>query len=204
MRSLLAGLSPRARGNPLSAVVYQLLPRSIPACTGEPAGNRRHDYLPTVYPRVHGGTAALAVYQPYSRGLSPRARGNHAEHSEGEQNPGSIPACTGEPTDGLSTHRLAGVYPRVHGGTPLRVDLNEAEQGLSPRARGNPSWPPSRRVLRRSIPACTGEPPVRGFDLRLPEVYPRVHGGTPNTVPLNDAPTGLSPRARGNPQHRPT
>ena len=53
-------------------------------------------------------------------------------------------------------------------------------------------------VMKRSIPACAGEPrlPPQGVD--SPEVYPRVCGGTyrsnPNVIKFH----GLSPRVRGN------
>ena len=91
------------------------------------------------------------------------------------------------------------VYPRVYGGTPVMTALPEADQGLSPRVRGNREVPPQKRLLCGSIPACAGEPDRDNSLSRLDGVYPRVCGG-----PLADPSgcvtrRGLSPRVRGNP-----
>ena len=50
------GLSPRVRGNPGLLCNVVMMPRSIPACAGEPllAQNKRDAH--PVYPRVCGGT----------------------------------------------------------------------------------------------------------------------------------------------------
>ena len=71
------------------------------------------------------------------------------------------------------------VYPRVYGGTPLGFDREFAMKGLSPRVRGNPVVQAALGVLRRSIPACTGEPVGIFGMMPVPGVYPRVYGGTP-------------------------
>ena len=70
----------------------------------------------------------------------------------------SIPACAGEPP--LDSIYRVGytVYPRVCGGTIGNLPPGRAEDGLSPRVRGN--LPPSNVIdfMERSIPACAGEP----------------------------------------------
>ncbi len=53
-----------------------------------------------VYPRVYGGTAHELSYQENQTGLSPRVRGNRDPLERGKNQPGSIPACTGEPRSG--------------------------------------------------------------------------------------------------------
>ena len=50
------GLSPRVRGNPFAVRRGVPLPRSIPACAGEPSRCGIAGCLGTVYPRVCGGT----------------------------------------------------------------------------------------------------------------------------------------------------
>ena len=163
---------------------------------------------------------------------------------------GSIPACAGEPTDsdpafnlrifwGLSP-RVRGnlnaeqafaeispstdvtVYPRVCGGTRKRPGCSWPPTGLSPRVRGNPSSFLRGGRMRRSIPACAGEPPSAlsraechavevyprvcgGTSLlrhqpngRWSEVYPRVCGGTLSRPDTAITRRGLSPRVRGN------
>ena len=52
-------------------------------------------------------------------GLSPRVRGNQDVGLGGEQEPGSIPACAGEPPGCAASPRMERVYPRVCGGTPV-------------------------------------------------------------------------------------
>ena len=70
--------------------------------------------------------------------------------------------------------------------------------GLSPRVRGN-----LRDVIwyvahSGSIPACAGEPPGgSAWDIQC-TVYPRVCGGTMQSLPRELMAKGLSPRVRGN------
>ena len=71
--------------------------------------------------------------------------------------------------------------------------------GLSPRVRGNPVAPARSATRRRSIPACTGEPPTTGRSTPTARVYPRVYGGTSGVRASARISFGLSPRVRGNP-----
>ena len=71
---------------------------------------------------------------------------------------GSIPACAGEPATAQNVEGLVKVYPRVCGGTGPAGRVSGLGLGLSPRVRGNLTYPiPSPRE-NRSIPACAGEP----------------------------------------------
>ncbi len=74
--TLVSGLSPRGRGNPITGEPPPTANRSIPAWAGEPTGWRVT--LPTarVYPRVGGGTASRGTGDTLVSGLSPRGRGN--------------------------------------------------------------------------------------------------------------------------------
>ena len=126
-------------------------------------------------------------------------RGNQCEITVERADVGSIPACAGEPIAAVFQKGLIGVYPRVCGGTPASPDHPFEAKGLSPRVRGNLCR--CRRVgcLRRSIPACAGEPARRSIRCLPGKVYPRVCGGThPSLFDLLTDP-GLSPRVRGNP-----
>ena len=70
---------------------------------------------------------------------------------------GSIPAWAGEPEVRRWYNRLAGVYPRVGGGTAYGLPTLDLEVGLSPRVRGNP-WLPVLAIGNvGSIPARAGE-----------------------------------------------
>ena len=172
------GLSPRVRGNPPN-----------PKCSRSTRW---------VYPRVYGGTLLRHVNIQSVWGLSPRVRGNLRAPGSRIPCDGSIPACTGEPSRGESRDRASRVYPRVYGGTPPSGRSMKANAGLSPRVRGNPARLSVYPCMRRSIPACTGEPSSLGAFAFLAQVYPRVYGGTSMKSPLRSLAIGLSPRVRGN------
>ena len=91
------------------------------------------------------------------------------------------------------------VYPRVCGGTSQTRRHISGLAGLSPRVRGNLSELPTPPDDAGSIPACAGEPSSAGVCGGLPQVYPRVCGGTRIAMPGNQCLGGLSPRVRGNP-----
>ena len=135
--ALRAGLSPRVRGNRAVSVRQAVGARSIPACAGEPRSRRSCRAAPTVYPRVCGGTGAIAGAQPAEYGLSPRVRGNRIDRIVTNSAAGSIPACAGEPGARPSRPARGGVYPRVCGGTPHPRRQYHRDVGLSPRVRGN-------------------------------------------------------------------
>ena len=192
---------------------------SIPACAGEPTVPVKAMRMWAVYPRVCGGTFALARPFTMPNGLSPRVRGNLLVVVPLRQPSGSIPACAGEPACSREPATMTEVYPRVCGGTIAAGGSGKAQLGLSPRVRGNRvagalshqkygSIPRVRgnraaqvQGLRyhRSIPACAGEPPVAAPYPVPPWVYPRVCGGTFPLTINSVSRRGLSPRVRGNP-----
>ena len=125
-------------------------------------------------------------------------RGNHVAELHDGYDPGSIPACAGEPSFVLIVPGLSEVYPRVCGGTTLGLMELVGDDGLSPRVRGNPRGDFVCAAVLRSIPACAGEPSRSTTTSESGWVYPRVCGGT---VPAGSEPlylAGLSPRVRGN------
>ena len=173
-----AGLSPRVRGNPAAPASVCHSPRSIPACAGEPIQPASFASRTTVYPRVCGGTAAIAAVQSVRQGLSPRVRGNRDDDDAVGDADRSIPACAGEPADGGIVRSVWKVYPRVCGGT-LAVPICRSQVcGLSPRVRGNRILQDYAAHIRRSIPACAGEPTIMHSPRLMVGVYPRVCGGT--------------------------
>ena len=98
-----AGLSPRVRGNRLSAGAARRPPGSIPACAGEPQVDKYWRFQMSVYPRVCGGTNVSCQVAPSRSGLSPRVRGNLYLSLRKHGYKRSIPACAGEPTSGSVT-----------------------------------------------------------------------------------------------------
>ena len=175
------GLSPRVRGNPRKRKPEVFQSGSIPACAGEPPSRRPQHPSPRVYPRVCGGTPS--AYRRYVLPL------------------GSIPACAGEPMPRLPEPGSGKVYPRVCGGTVMATVPNAVDVGLSPRVRGNHDSLSGRCAASGSIPACAGEPYCWECEPGLPEVYPRVCGGTSGCAGAILTRCGLSPRVRGNRPH---
>ena len=94
------GLSPRVRGNRLQGLPVHRPVRSIPACAGEPQALHLIEHLRKVYPRVCGGTSGRGFVHQGRYGLSPRVRGNLGVPTCRAAQPGSIPACAGEPETG--------------------------------------------------------------------------------------------------------
>ena len=96
-----SGLSPRVRGNRRRFPGGDTLPGTIPACAGEPAPHRASAPGAGDYPRVCGGTFDPSGETLNVKGLSPRVRGNRADHVVGSAGEGTIPACAGEPSVGF-------------------------------------------------------------------------------------------------------
>ena len=196
--SMIAGLSPRVRGN-LHVHVHRRAPiQSIPACAGEPCLGVPQFWHIMVYPRVCGGTSVSAVETSALSGLSPRVRGNHLPLHVDRNQVGSIPACAGEPRMPHITAVQHRVYPRVCGGTRRPERRLGMSTGLSPRVRGNQGLTKHPVTELRSIPACAGEPRIRRLEVKEHQVYPRVCGGTMPTSSGISGSLGLSPRVRGN------
>ena len=192
---------------------------SIPACAGEPSCPFMSRQMPTVYPRVCGGTARTAGVNVLVSGLSPRVRGNpvllKANHHWRRSIPACAgeprtiacsfscvkvyPACAGEPCQRSFRSTKSTVYPRVCGGTLDAIRAISHGKGLSPRVRGNHKTIPPARPCMRSIPACAGEPLNGQGRTTTLQVYPRVCGGTAVIIPVKHLGHGLSPRVRGNP-----
>ena len=131
-------------------------------------------------------------------GLSPRVRGNRQYHSGQQCFARSIPACAGEPIYRQVRKLPRQVYPRVCGGTESELLEQDGEKGLSPRVRGNRGSNYRPAKVKRSIPACAGEPRPSWLVVRACGVYPRVCGGTADSSMFCWRYSGLSPRVRGN------
>ena len=105
-----------------------------------------------------GGTGGVSFKTAEDIGLSPRVRGNPYKDTYEDTRERSIPACAGEPTLCSLMCKSNPVYPRVCGGTSPRYFPRTDGEGLSPRVRGNLPSRSKAVGIRRSIPACAGEP----------------------------------------------
>ncbi len=70
-----------------------------------------------VYPRVYGATSSQPVRTPWIGGLSPCVRGYLRVFGVERTYGGSIPVCTGLPSDLNARALRLWVYPRVYGAT---------------------------------------------------------------------------------------
>ena len=137
------GLSPRVRGIPRETPLIELLPWSIPACTGNPTPGGRRFRSSGVYPRVYGESSAPCQAGQDRPGLSPRVRGILLGHRTAGRCAGSIPACTGNPPSGAQCDSRGRVYPRVYGESGGLHTGRPVMLGLSPRVRGIPGGSPT-------------------------------------------------------------
>ncbi len=174
----LIGLSPRVRGNRVSAAEEAAEDRSIPARAGEPSSITHNRLSTAVYPRACGGTLHDGVDTVQARGLSPRVRGNLATSRTASPRAGSIPARAGEPCHQPNSVPARRVYPRACGGTLPPAEQRPRAQGLSPRVRGNLHRRDAHACHGWSIPARAGEPQSPGLPACAQRVYPRACGGT--------------------------
>ena len=128
-------------------------------------------------------------------------RGNPESSLVWTDDAGSIPAHAGQPvTLTLNLAKLP-VYPRACGATKAKAAKGKAQQGLSPRMRGNRRRPLPFLAAIGSIPAHAGQPGLRPPRSALMAVYPRACGATITMEDKQPHEIGLSPRMRGNPQY---
>ncbi len=125
-------------------------------------------------------------------------RGNQRQARRGATPRRSIPARAGEPQSAIASHSRSQVYPRACGGTCPLPRVSRHSNGLSPRVRGNPSFPRAPAFFHGSIPARAGEPLASRSNSSLSRVYPRACGGTHYRRQRESVAIGLSPRVRGN------
>ena len=200
-QSIAEGPSPRGRGNQF-AILHRSLPLgTIPAWAGEPQTSGRYPRIRWDHPRVGGGTSLRSFIDHSRWGPSPRGRGNPKRPVGIPVYGGTIPAWAGEPAlDALSDEKYED-HPRVGGGTEERGLVEGADQGPSPRGRGNHRAEIGAEVLVRTIPAWAGEPVSAGRCCNGQSDHPRVGGGTGDGAVATPAHVGPSPRGRGNPDH---
>ena len=173
------------------------VPRSIPACAGEPPGSAPREACNAVHPRVCGGAFQLHDLECVHSGPSPRVRGSRTNRRYRRPIRGSIPACAGEPWCRFPMPSSAGVHPRVCGGALDSSGSAHSYQGPSPRVRGSHAERQADVEAFRSIPACAGEPLSPACSGPYAGVHPRVCGGAFRIRLPRQFFQGPSPRVRG-------
>ena len=179
------GRSPRVRGRPVQAQLWNIDGRSIPACAGKTCQNLNEPRATTVDPRVCGEDLASVQALTISPGRSPRVRGRPVHREGTESRARSIPACAGK-TPGEYGRELVGkVDPRVCG-EDLAADISAAATtGRSPRVRGRLRKQQYWLANIGSIPACAGKTRRRRCRCTRARVDPRVCGEDSCVLPLD-------------------
>ena len=193
------GLSPRMRGNHLTAGHGAGRCGPIPAHAGEPCRPGTRPRRTGAYPRACGGTDVLFPEEDVEPGLSPRMRGNLHQAGTLMAFQGPIPAHAGEPGSSWPGSVSAWAYPRACGGTCVGPLRPRGLLGLSPRMRGNLRKAIHHLQRLGPIPAHAGEPIRSCAEAAATGAYPRACGGTKQPRRLPGLVWGLSPRMRGNP-----
>ncbi|SBG99902.1 Domain of uncharacterised function (DUF2825) [Klebsiella pneumoniae] len=176
MRELI-GLSPLARGTPLSSSFRHKAMRFIPAGAGNTLVFVLITRFSTVYPRWRGEHFKLPTGQEIHIGLSPLARGTRALRCIICQTIRFIPAGAGN-TRYYSPAPVVGI-------------------GLSPLARGTLNISSSNRTSIRFIPAGAGNTSLKTTGVKWTTVYPRWRGEHLQPKLNFGFVIGLSPLARG-------
>ena len=200
MHRLLAsivGSSPRVRGTPIVVFPTPLLPRFIPACTGNALLLRNWHNLTSVHPRVYGERIGDVSQNVEADGSSPRVRGTRNVSGTALERFRFIPACTGNASL-QSTHRVEWpVHPRVYGERARQVRPQFGVIGSSPRVRGTLGCGVRSIEAARFIPACTGNASTWHQSGRREPVHPRVYGERVAGKVAHGPASGSSPRVRG-------
>ena len=198
MASSLRGLSPLARGNPISHPARGLDAGPIPARAGQPHRLKCRTDALGAYPRSRGATRMSACSRSSTAGLSPLARGNPIPARAFPLRAGPIPARAGQPDNTRVRVNQIRAYPRSRGATFHEPSRLPPLLGLSPLARGNQHDDGHPQPRRGPIPARAGQPSRSVAPGTGSGAYPRSRGATPHASRSSGAGQGLSPLARGN------
>ena len=195
------GLSPLARGNPHGLANHALCLGPIPARAGQPGAATGLAHICWAYPRSRGATVGDALFRQGKKGLSPLARGNRWCGRLQCVQQGPIPARAGQPDHWNGARRRERAYPRSRGATGSARDQIALFDGLSPLARGNLKQMAMPKLAVGPIPARAGQPASPRESTHPSWAYPRSRGATRSRSRAAPSKKGLSPLARGNPEH---
>ena len=130
------GLSPLARGTPITQGRQCGPFRFIPAGAGNSFTVTQHKTRSAVYPRWRGELCFPTTNLAMLRGLSPLARGTPQDRASGSSRDRFIPAGAGNSRKTAKITQLPPVYPRWRGELSSNNISRSAASGLSPLARG--------------------------------------------------------------------
>ncbi len=154
--SVTGGLSPLARGTPRVVPVVPGSVRFIPAGAGNTEATVWGGYAISVYPRWRGEHFVFTNSFHHSPGLSPLARGTHADPDCNHGQRRFIPAGAGNTSAARIPINIFAVYPRWRGEHYCYQPRHLDRTGLSPLARGTRTVCAARPAPARFIPAGAG------------------------------------------------
>ncbi len=191
------GLSPLARGTRGNGNRPRGRGRFIPAGAGNTMSGTMPRLSGPVYPRWRGEHPMDPTFAVCVTGLSPLARGTLQLDARMNLLTRFIPAGAGNTRRMIDEVKIQAVYPRWRGEHDARIRSWFCHYGLSPLARGTPTF---RRILvpsRRFIPAGAGNTMAQIQLIKISAVYPRWRGEHSTTAEGMKNLGGLSPLARG-------
>ena len=171
------GLSPLARGTPITQGRQCGPFRFIPAGAGNSRKTAKITQLPPVYPRWRGELSSNNISRSAASGLSPLARGTLVRLRDSATRGRFIPAGAGNSFPAATLAAQSSVYPRWRGEL-----AEESRQHV---------------VRNRFIPAGAGNSINRVSRCPSGSVYPRWRGELVEDSHEIWAEAGLSPLARG-------
>ncbi len=198
-----SGLSPLARGTPVFANLWTIAIRFIPAGAGNTGARNTKPCICSVYPRWRGEHWLCNSSTHDHVGLSPLARGTRAHGIQSRVSARFIPAGAGNTGSATAAPMTTSVYPRWRGEHEMLVSVNAANTGLSPLARGTHYAFLRLPGFCRFIPAGAGNTRVGKSRGNRTPVYPRWRGEHTYDQACAALALGLSPLARGTPNHAP-
>ena len=193
------GLSPLARGTRGNGNRPRGRGRFIPAGAGNTMSGTMPRLSGPVYPRWRGEHPMDPTFAVCVTGLSPLARGTLQLDARMNLLTRFIPAGAGNTRRMIDEVKIQAVYPRWRGQHDARIRSWFCHYGLSPLARGTPTF---RRILvpsRRFIPAGAGNTMAQIQLIKISAVYPRWRGEHTTLNSRSPWSGGLSPLARGTP-----
>ncbi len=191
------GLSPLARGTRGNGNRPRGRGRFIPAGAGNTMSGTMPRLSGPVYPRWRGEHPMDPTFAVCVTGLSPLARGTLQLDARMNLLTRFIPAGAGNTRRMIDEVKIQAVYPRWRGEHDARIRSWFCHYGLSPLARGTPTF---RRILvpsRRFIPAGAGNTMAQIQLIKISAVYPRWRGEHKTRRSISLSLNGLSPLARG-------
>ena len=194
---LAMGSSPRMRGSQVGQVLPSWEAGIIPAHAGLTADTLPAPSAAQDHPRACGAHMHCLLLSVLLPGSSPRMRGSLFSRCGFRAALGIIPAHAGLTLCVLQIHAGNRDHPRACGAHYLRLSIQYAMLGSSPRMRGSLDHPRADAAVGGIIPAHAGLTLVRWQCQSPTWDHPRACGAHDLYALLDGSVLGSSPRMRG-------